>query len=174
MKLVSVDLFMTVLGPGCCVGLSLAALRGGPSLGSGSSPRGLLCWGRGLWGLWAPHRRGSSAGGAGSGARGLQQLWLLGSRAQAQWLWFTGFTASWHGGPSWPRDQTHSSALAGGLFTTESPGKPRMNYKFRLRKKSSLLPGPIIAHPASVCSCLEPVLGLFGLLFTARSGLKTA
>ena len=83
MKLVSVDLFMTVLGPGCCVGLSLAALRGGPSLGSGSSPRGLLCWGRGLWGLWAPHRRGSSAGGAGSGACGLLTAGapLLGARA---------------------------------------------------------------------------------------------
>ena len=27
-------------------------------------------------------------------------------------------------GSSWPRDQTHISCVTGGLFTTESPGKP--------------------------------------------------
>ena len=35
-----------------------------------------------------------------------QQLWLVGSRAQAQQLWCTGLVAPWHVGSSWTRDQT--------------------------------------------------------------------
>ena len=30
-------------------------------------------------------------------------------------------------GPSWPRGWTHVSCIAGGFFTTESPGSPRSN-----------------------------------------------
>ena len=48
----------------------------------------------------------------------LQQLWhvgsvvgLLGSRAQAQWLWHTGLVASEHVGFSWTRDQTLVSCI---------------------------------------------------------------
>ena len=61
-----------------------------------------------------------------------------------------------------------AAALAGGLFTTESPGKPRMNYKFRLRKKSPLLPGPIIACPASA---FAPALSLWWVYLGSRSPL---
>ena len=34
------------------------------------------------------------------GVCGLQELWLPGSRAQAQWLWRAGFVALWHVGYS--------------------------------------------------------------------------
>ena len=37
---------------------------------------------------------------------GLQQLWLTGSRAQAQQLWHTGLVAPWHVGSSRTRDRT--------------------------------------------------------------------
>ena len=40
-------------------------------------------------------------------ARELQQLWLTGSRAQAQQLWCTGLVAPWHVGSSQTRAQTH-------------------------------------------------------------------
>lgn len=86
---------------------------------------------QGLQGLWA------SAG------------WLPGSRALGQRLWFMGLAASWPVGLPGPGIKPTAAALPGGLFTTESPGKPRMNYKFRLRKKGPLLPGPITACPAS-------------------------
>ena len=39
-------------------------------------------------------------------AHGLQQLWLAGSRAQAQQLWCTGLVALWHVGSSRTRAQT--------------------------------------------------------------------
>ena len=37
---------------------------------------------------------------------GLQWLWLMGSREQAQQLWHTGLVAPQHAGSSWTRDQT--------------------------------------------------------------------
>ena len=40
-----------------------------------------------------------------------QQLWLPGSRAQAQQLWRTDLEAPWHAGSSWIRDQTHVSCI---------------------------------------------------------------
>ena len=40
-------------------------------------------------------------------AHRLQQLWHVGSRAQAQQLWHTGLVAPWHVGSSWARDRTH-------------------------------------------------------------------
>ena len=42
----------------------------------------------------------------GRGGGGLQQFWILGSRAQAQQLWQMGLTALWHVGSSQNRDQT--------------------------------------------------------------------
>ena len=57
-------------------------------------------------------------------ARGLQQLWLAGSRAQAQQLWHTGLVAPRHVGSS--RTNTLEPmfpALAGGFLTTAPPGK---------------------------------------------------
>ena len=44
-------------------------------------------------------------------ARGLQWLWLLGSRAQAQQLWHTGLVALGHVGSSRTRDRTCVSCI---------------------------------------------------------------
>ena len=49
----------------------------------------------------------------GSRARGLQQLWFLGSRAQAPWLWLPGLVALQHVGCSQIRDQTRVSYTSG-------------------------------------------------------------
>ena len=51
-------------------------------------------------------------------------LWLTGSRAQAQSLWFTGPPPLRLVGSSRNRDQTLVSALAGGLSLTEPLGNP--------------------------------------------------
>ena len=55
--------------------------------------------------------------------RGLQQLWLVGSRVQAQQLRCTGLDAPQPVGSSRTRAQPVSPAMAGGLLTTEPPGK---------------------------------------------------
>ena len=41
--------------------------------------------------------------------------------SQARILKWVAISFSW--GSSWPRDQTHPSCIAGGFFTTKSPGK---------------------------------------------------
>ena len=59
-------------------------------------------------GAWASHCGGFSlVAEHGLQAYGLQQLWLVGSSAQAQWLWYTGLVAPWHVRSSQTRDQTH-------------------------------------------------------------------
>ena len=55
--------------------------------------------------------------------RGLQQLWLSGSRAQAQQLWCTGLVVPRHVVSSRPGIEPMSPALAGGFLTTVPPGK---------------------------------------------------
>ena len=59
-------------------------------------------------------------------ACGLQQLWLAGSRAQAQQLWHTGLVAPWHVGSSWNRDRTHVPCIGRWILnhctTREDPG----------------------------------------------------
>ena len=71
-----------------------------------------------------------------SGVPGLQELGLLGSRAQAQLLWCTGLAALWH--LLGPGVEPASSALAGGFLTTELPGKP-LECPLDLRAHSGLL-----------------------------------
>ena len=44
-------------------------------------------------------------------ARGLQQLWFVGSRAQAQQSWCTGLVALWHVGSSRTRARTHDPCV---------------------------------------------------------------
>ena len=53
-----------------------------------------------------------------------QQLWFLGSRAQAQQLWCTSFIALRHVGTSWITIEPMSSSLAGRFLFTEPPVKP--------------------------------------------------
>ena len=66
----------------------------------------------------------SCCGARALGARA-QQLWLKGSRAQAQYLWRTGLVAPQHVGSSGTRAWPVSPALAGGFLTTAPPGKSR-------------------------------------------------
>ena len=71
-------------------GLSLVAASGGYS--------SLWCTGFSLWWLLCVEHRLQVCR--------LQQLWLAGSRAQAQWLWRTGLAAPRHVGSSWTRART--------------------------------------------------------------------
>ena len=94
-------------------------------------------WGYSLACEWSPHCSGCDCCGvcalecegfSNCGTR-VQQLWFLGSGAQAQELWPTGLWKS-----SQFRDWTHVSSLAGGFFTTEPLGKslPCLNFDFFL------------------------------------------
>ena len=70
----------------------------------------------------------------GSRARGLRQLWHVGSAAASPKLcssgsivWRTGLAALPHVWSSWTRDWTRVPALAGEFLTTVQPGKPPKN-----------------------------------------------
>ena len=93
-----------------CVGSSL--LHAGFSLVVAS--RGyssLRCTGFSLrWLLWLPST-GSRRAGFSSCGTWAQQLWLAGSRAQAQQLWHMGLVALWHVGSSRTRAQTRVSCI---------------------------------------------------------------
>ena len=97
-------------------GLSLIAVSRGYS--------SLRCTGFSLWWLLLLQSKGSRHAGFSSCGTWAQQLWLAGSRVQAQQLWCTGLVAPWHVGSSWTRAWTVSLALAGRFLTTAPPGKP--------------------------------------------------
>ena len=81
-----------------CVGSSVAASGGYSSLRcAGFSLRWLLL----LWSMGSRYAGFSSCG------TWAQQLWLVGSRAQAQQLWRTGLVAPQHVGSSRTKAQTH-------------------------------------------------------------------
>ena len=114
--LVNICLFLAVLGPRGCTGFSLAAKSGAalrcgawPSPGGGSSccrVQALGSLGFSSWGMWA------------------RQLQLPGSRAQAQSLWRTGLLLRAVWGLPNSGSKPESPVLAGGFFTTVSPGQP--------------------------------------------------
>ena len=79
-------------------GLSLVAASGGCSL--------LQCAGFSLRWLLLLRSTGSRHAGFSSCGMWAQQLWLAGSRAQAQQLWHTGFAVPRHVGSSRTRDRT--------------------------------------------------------------------
>ena len=71
---------------------------------------------------------------------GVQQLWLVGSRAQAQQLWHTGLVL--HGTWDLPRPglEPVCPELAGGFLTTAPPGKSQMRkfeHTFSIKIKHS-------------------------------------
>ena len=103
-------LCLAVLGLRCCVGFSLVVVTGGPS--------SLRYLGVSLQWLLLLLNTGSRV-------HGLQQLWLAGSRAQAQQLWLRGLVAVQHVGSSQIRDQTPVSCIGRRFFTTKPPGKPQ-------------------------------------------------
>ena len=78
--------------------LSLVAVSGGYS--------SLRCVGFSLSWLLLLRSTGSRHAGFSSCGTWAQQLWLAGSRAQAQQLWHTGLVAPWHVGSSRTRAQT--------------------------------------------------------------------
>ena len=79
-------------------GLSLVAASGGYSL--------LWCVGCSLRWLLLLQTTGSRCMGFSSCGTWAQQLWLAGSRAQAQQLWRRGLVTPRHVGSSWPRART--------------------------------------------------------------------
>ena len=79
-------------------GLSLAAASGGYS--------SLQCASFSLWWLLLLRSTGSRHAGFSSCGTRAQQLWLVGSRVQAQQLWLMCLVALWHVGSSQTRDQT--------------------------------------------------------------------
>ena len=78
--------------------LSLVAASGGYS--------SLRCAGFSLWWLFLLQSMGSRHAGFSSFGTWAQQLWLAGSRAQAQQLWCTGLVVPWHVVSSWTRART--------------------------------------------------------------------
>ena len=58
-----------------------------------------------IWWLFQLQSMGSKCAGFSSCGTWAQQLWFLGSRAQAQYLWCTGLLAPWHVGSSGTGDQ---------------------------------------------------------------------
>ena len=96
-------------------GLSLAAASGGYS--------SLRCTGFSLQWLLVLQSMGSRRMGFSCCGPRAQQLWLVGSRAQAQQLWRTGLGAP-RGMWDLPRAglEPVSPALAGGFLTTVPPG----------------------------------------------------
>ena len=77
----------------------------------------------------------SHVAGTGSRAHRLQQLQLLGSRAQAQQLWHIGLIPMACGDLPRSGIKPMSSALAGKSFTTEPPGNP-LKYSFKTYPKA--------------------------------------
>ena len=65
---------------------------------------------------------------------GLQQLWLMGSRAQAQQLWYMDLVAQWHVGLYQIRDLTRVPCV-GRQIIHRTPGKSQcraLTYRFAL------------------------------------------
>ena len=79
--------------------LSLVAASGGCS--------SLQCAGFSLWWLLLLWSMGSRHMGFSSCGTRAQQLWLTGSRAQAQQSWHMGLLVLGHVGSSWTRNRTH-------------------------------------------------------------------
>ena len=95
--------------------LSLVVASGGYS--------SLLCAGFSLWWLLLLQSTGFSSCGTWA-----QQLWLAGSRAQAQQLWHTGLVAPWHVGSSRTRARTSVPCIGRWILnhcaTREAPPLP--------------------------------------------------
>ena len=97
-------LFLPALGLRCRAwGFSLVAASRGYS--------SLWCTGFSLQWLLLLQSTGSRCTGFSSCGTRAQQLWLVGSRVQAQQLWCTGLVALWHVGSSRTRAQTRVSCI---------------------------------------------------------------
>ena len=97
--LLFIYLFLAVLGLCCCARVSVVATSGGYS--------SLWCVGFSLQWFHLLQNTGSRRTGFSSCGTWAHQLWLAGSRAQAQQLWRTGLVAQPHVGSSRTRARTH-------------------------------------------------------------------
>ena len=84
--------------------------------------------------------------GFGSGSRWAQELWFLGSRVQAWYLWGTGLTALYHVESSRTRDQMCVSCMGGRFLPLSHQGSPK---EFFLVGKSAWS-FPSLTFPASL------------------------
>ena len=114
-------IFLDVLGLRCCVRAFLQLQRAGATLPCGAQAS--HCGGFSCCRAWALGARASVVV-----AHGLQQLWLTGSRAQAQQLWRMGLVALQHVGSSWTRARTRVPCIGRRILnhcaTREDPSLP--------------------------------------------------
>ena len=101
-------------------GLSLVAVSGGYS--------SLQCAGFSLRWLLSLRSTGSRHAGFSSCGMWAQQLWLTGSRAQAQQLWRSGLVAPRHVGSSRTRDRTHVPCLGRRILNHCATREAPMNF----------------------------------------------
>ena len=96
-------------------GLSLVVSSRGYSL--------VQCTGLSLRWLLLLQSTGSKHMGFSSCGTRAQQLWLMGSRVQAQQLWYMALVALRHVGSSWTRDRTHVPCIGRRILNHCPPGK---------------------------------------------------
>ena len=142
-----------------CIGSSL--LRAGFSLVVASGGySSLRCAGFSWWWLLLLRSMGSSCTGFSSCGTRTQQLWLAGSRAQAQQLWCTGLVALQQVGSSWTRALTCVSCIGRRILnhcaTREVPTHFFIEFILTLIKESL-----IFIYNIKVCNyILLPLLSL--------------
>ena len=118
--------FLAALGLRCCAWAFFQLWRVGAALRSlRCSGRASHCGGFSCCGAWALGARASVVVARrirSCGSRA-QQLWLAGSRAQAQQLWCMGLVDPRHVGSSRIRARTHDPCIGSGFLTTAPPGE---------------------------------------------------
>ena len=136
-------------------GLSLVVVSGGYS--------SLWCTGFSLWWLLLLRSTGSRRAGFSSCGSRAQQLWLAGSRAQAQQLWCTGLVAPRHVGSSRTRARTRVTCIGRQILnpcaTREAP-LPNFNDR------------KIKAQKALACLRLPHLLSVF-FIYKVKKKKKT-
>ena len=106
-----------------CVGSSLLC-AGFLQLRRVGATLSLWCTGFSLWWLLLLRSTGSRCAGFSSCGTRARQLWLAGSRVQAQQLWHMGLVAPQHVGSSWTRTRTRVPCTGRQILNTAPPGKP--------------------------------------------------
>ena len=112
--------FLAALGLCCCA-------QAFSSCGEQGCYSSLRCACFSLWWLLLLRSTGSRHAGFSSCGMRAHQLWLTGSRAQAQQWWRTGLVAPWHMGSSWTRDRTRVPCIGRWILnhcTTREVPKP--------------------------------------------------
>ena len=101
-------------------------------------------------------------------ACGLQKLWLLGSRAQTQYLWCTDLVARGMWDFPSPGIKSVSPALAGGFFTTEPPGKPCILFS----QHSWFVDGSFSCFPRTFFKLIKAIFSIISRNFMWQVGYR--